>query len=139
MTAPLQADVTLEVPFHDVGSMGIVWHGHYLKYFEIARTALMRRAGMDLAEMQASGCVWPVVTCDVKYVRPLRYGQKVRVVATLEDYDCRLRISYAIFDLESGERLTRGSTTQFPIDAVTGETRFETPAGLVAAIERAMA
>ena len=75
MTPPLTAAVTLEVPFHDVDSMGIVWHGHYLKYFEIARTALMRRVGMDLAEMNASGCVWPVVTCEVKYLRPLRYGQ----------------------------------------------------------------
>lgn len=139
MTAPLQADVTLEVPFHDVDSMGIVWHGHYLKYFEIARTALMRRAGMDLAEMNASGCVWPVVTCDIKYLRPLRYGQTFRVEATLEDYDCRLKISYAIHDLDSGERLTRGTTVQFPVDAATGATRYETPTGLVEAIERARA
>ncbi len=139
MIAPLQAEVTLEVPFHDVDSMGIVWHGHYLKYFEIARTALMRRVGMDLAEMNASGCVWPVVTCDVKYLRPLRYGQTFRVEATLEDYDCRLKISYVISDPESDERLTRGATVQFPVDATTGETRYETPAGLVTAIERARA
>jgi acyl-CoA thioester hydrolase len=139
MTTPLIAEVTLEIPFHDVDSMGIVWHGHYLKYFEIARTSLMRRAGMDLADMHASGCVWPVVTCEVKYLRPLRYGQKIRVKAQLDDYDCRLRISYAIHDLDSGERLTRGSTLQLPIDAVTGEVRYETPAGLIAAIERALA
>jgi acyl-CoA thioester hydrolase len=137
MTSRLQAEVTLEIPFHDVDSMGIVWHGHYLKYFEIARTALMRRVGMDLADMHASGCAWPVVTCEVKYLRPLRYGQKIRVEAVLEDYDCRLRISYAIHDLENDERLTRASTTQFPIDVLTGEARYETPAGLIAAIERA--
>ena len=139
MTSPLHAEVTLEIPFHDVDSMGIVWHGHYLKYFEIARTALMRRAGMDLADMHASGCVWPVVTCEVKYLRPLRYGQKIRVEAQLDDYDCRLKISYAIRDLDSGERLTRGSTLQLPIDAITGEARYETPAGLIAAIEGAQA
>jgi acyl-CoA thioester hydrolase len=139
MTSSLQVAVTLEIPFHDVDSMGIVWHGHYLKYFEIARTALMRKAGMDLAEMQASGCIWPVVTCEVKYLRPLRYGQTVRVEARLEDYDCRLKISYAIRDPEGGERLTCATTTQFPVDAATGEARYETPAGLVAAIERAMA
>lgn len=139
MTSPLIAEVTLEIPFHDVDSMGVVWHGHYLKYFEIARTALMRRAGMDLADMQVSGCVWPVVTCQVKYLRPLRYGQKIRVEALLEDYDCRLRISYVIRDLDSGERLTRASTLQLPVDAVTGEARYESPAGLIAAIERAQA
>lgn len=137
MTPPLTASVTLEVPFHDVDSMGIVWHGHYIKYFEIARTALLRHVGMDLAEMNASGCVWPVVTCDVKYLRPLRYGQTFRVEATLLDYDCRMKIAYAIHDAVSGERLTRATTMQFPVDAATGETRYETPAGLVQAIERA--
>ena len=139
MTALLQADVTIDVPFHDVDSMGVVWHGHYLKYFEVARTALMRRVGMDLAEMEASGCIWPVVTCDLRYLRPLRYGQKVRVQATLEAFDCRLRIHYEIHDLASGERLTRGTTLQLPVDAQTGEARFETPTELVAAIERALA
>jgi acyl-CoA thioester hydrolase len=137
MTPPLHAEVNLEIPFHDVDSMGIVWHGHYLKYFELARTALMRRVGLDVADMYASGCAWPVVTCEVKYIRPLRYGQKIQVEARLEDYDCRLRISYVIRDPESGERLTRASTTQFPIDTQTGEARFETPAGLIAAIEKA--
>jgi acyl-CoA thioester hydrolase len=139
MTAPLQASVTLEIPFHDVDSMGIVWHGHYLKYFEIARTALMRLTGMDLTEMRASGCVWPVVTCEVKYIRPLRYGQKVCVEALLEDYDCRIKIAYVIRDPESGERFTRATTTQFPVDALTGEVRYDTPTELVLAIERAMA
>lgn len=139
MTAPLHAEVTLEIPFHDVDSMGIVWHGHYLKYFEIARTALLRRAGMDLADMQASGCIWPVVACETKYIRPLRYGQKIHVEARLEDYDCRLKIHYAIRDAKTGERCTRGTTTQFPVDAASGEARYETPAELVVAIQRAMA
>ncbi|KAJ8134972.1 hypothetical protein OY671_011815 [Metschnikowia pulcherrima] len=119
--------------------MGIVWHGHYSKYFEIARTASMRRAGMDLADMHASGCAWPVVTCEVKYLRPLRYGQKIRVGASSEDYDCRLRISCAIHGSDSGERRTRGSTSQSPVDVATGEARYETPAGSIAAIERAQA
>jgi len=30
----MQADVIIEIPFHDVDTMNVVWHGHYLKYFE---------------------------------------------------------------------------------------------------------
>ena len=33
----MHADVIIEVPFHDVDTMNVVWHGHYLKYFEIPR------------------------------------------------------------------------------------------------------
>ena len=36
------ADIRMEVPFHDIDILGIVWHGHYNKYFELARTALYR-------------------------------------------------------------------------------------------------
>jgi len=50
-----------------------------------------------------------------------------------------MKIAYAISDAASGERLTRATTVQFPVDAATGETRYETPAGLVEAIERARA
>ena len=34
--------VELEVPFHHVDALGVVWHGHYLEYLEPARTALLR-------------------------------------------------------------------------------------------------
>lgn len=28
----MHADVIIEIPFHDVDTMNVVWHGHYLKY-----------------------------------------------------------------------------------------------------------
>ncbi|EMO4156438.1 acyl-CoA thioesterase, partial [Acinetobacter baumannii] len=27
----MHADVIIEIPFHDVDTMNVVWHGHYLK------------------------------------------------------------------------------------------------------------
>jgi acyl-CoA thioester hydrolase len=38
-----QTSVDLEIPFHDVDMMQVVWHGHYAKYFEIARCALLEK------------------------------------------------------------------------------------------------
>ena len=37
-----ETSVELEVPLHDVDVLGIVWHGHYYKYLEAARTALLQ-------------------------------------------------------------------------------------------------
>ncbi len=139
MPTPLVAEVLLEIPFHDVDSMFIVWHGHYIKYFEIARTALMRLADMDIASMVPTGCGWPVVTCEVKYIRPLRYGQKVRVEARLEEFEQRIAIAYTIRDIETGEKLTKGRTVQLAVDMQTGELRFETPALVADAFRRALA
>ena len=137
MRPPLRADIPIEVPFHDVDMMGIVWHGHYVKYFEIARTALMRKAGLDLEEMARTGCAWPVVTCEIKYIKPLRYGQKVFVEATLLDYEDRLKIAYAIRDAESGAKLSKAATVQLAVDAKTGELAPGTPAAMIAAINSA--
>jgi acyl-CoA thioester hydrolase len=137
MRPPLRAEVPLEIPFHDVDMMGIVWHGHYLKYFEIARTALMRSASMDMDAMARTSCGWPVVTCEIKYIKPLRYGQKVLVEATLLDYEDRLKIAYVIRDAESGAKLSKAVTVQLAVDTATGELAPGTPTSMIEAFDRA--
>ena len=139
MRPPLRTEVPIEVPFHDVDMMGIVWHGHYLKYFEIARTALMRLADLDMDAMARTGCAWPVVTCEIKYIKPLRYGQKVLVEATLLDYEDRLKIAYAIRDADSGVRHSKATTVQLAVDGKSGELAAGTPKGMVEAISSARA
>ena len=62
MKKSISAFVDVEVPFHDVDVMGVVWHGHYLKYFEQARTALFQKIGFDYPQMSEIGYVWPVVS-----------------------------------------------------------------------------
>ena len=56
-----RSEVFVEVPFHDVDIMRIAWHGHYVKYFEIARTALIRELDYDIDAMERDGFAWPIV------------------------------------------------------------------------------
>lgn len=133
----LAASVNVEVPFHDVDAMNVAWHGHYVKYFELARCALLRRFDYDYPQMLASGYLWPIVECHLKYVRPALYGQNVRVEATLLEYENRIKIAYVIRDVASGERLTKGYTTQVAIDAQTRELQFVSPPIVFANLERA--
>jgi len=133
----LEAAVEVEVPFHDVDAMAVAWHGHYLKYCELARCALLRRFDYDYPQMQASGYLWPVVECHLKYVRPARYGQRLRVEARLVEYENRLKIAYLVRDAASGERLTKGYTTHVAIDAKTQELQFVSPPIVLANLMRA--
>lgn len=130
-----QAEVLLEVPFHDVDVMGVAWHGHYVKYFEAARGALLRALDYDYPQMRDSGYLWPVVECQLKYVRPARYGQKLRVTARLLEYENRLKIAYEIFDAAGGERLTRGHTVQVAVEAASEELQFVSPRVLLERVE----
>ncbi len=132
----LTAFAILEIPFHDIDAMHVCWHGHYLKYFEHGRAALLRRFDYDYREMQASGYLWPVVEAHLKYVRPALYGQRIEVRAELLEYQNRLKIGYVIVDCESGARLTKGYTIQVAVDAATRELQFESPAVVGEKLER---
>ena len=136
MTPVLSEEIVLEVPFHDVDMMGVAWHGHYLKYLEIARTAMMRKVGLDYAQLKDTGYMWPVVECHLKYIRPLRYGMRVRVKATLVECENRVKISYLLTDDATGERLNKALTVQLAVKADTGELAFELPPSVLAAIPR---
>src|SRR5690606_75173 len=76
-----ETSVELEVPFHDVDALRIVWHGHYLKYFEIARTALLRARGLDAGDLVGARYQLVVVESHCRHGAPLRYGDRIRVSA----------------------------------------------------------
>ena len=135
----LTATIDVEVPFHDVDSMQVAWHGHYVKYFELARCALLRRFDYDYPQMQTSGYLWPIVECHLKYVRPALYGQKLSVQASLLEYENRIKIAYQIRDIESGERMTKGHTIQVAVDAATRELQFVSPPEVFRKLEKVLA
>ena len=123
----LTAVVTIKIPFQDVDVMGIVWHGNYLRYFEEARAELMDKIDFSYFEMKASGYAWPIVDARVKYIKPLLLQQIVQVQAKLVEYECQLKINYEVFDAESGERTTKGYTTQVAVDMQNNEMCFASP------------
>jgi acyl-CoA thioester hydrolase len=121
------AEVVIQIPFHDVDLVGIVWHGHYAKYFEIARCALLESFDYNYDRMLASGYGWPVIDLRLRYVKPAQFGQKIRVRATLLEWENRLRIEYLLTDDASGERLTKGESVQVAVNMVTREMCMVSP------------
>ena len=103
-----KAEVQLSVPFHDVDMMEIVWHGHYAKYFEIARCALLDSISYNYVEMKDSGYAWPIIELKTRFIKPARFGQDILVKAKVAEYELRLKIDYLIVDAEQGTRLTKG-------------------------------
>lgn len=121
------AEVTLAVPFFDADMLGIVWHGHYAKYFEIARCALLDKIDYDYLTMKRTGYVWPVIDLSIRYIGPARYGQQLKVSAVLREYEYRMRITYEIRDSETGTRLAKGSTCQVAVSIENGKMCFGSP------------
>ncbi len=125
--AAREAEVTIQVPFYDLDPMNIVWHGNYARYFEVARCALLDQLSYSYEAMSASGYAWPVIDLHVRFVKPLRFNQQVKVRARVVEWEYRLKIAYLISDAASGERLTKGHSVQVAVDLKSGEMCLMSP------------
>lgn len=127
MKPDLSHEIELTPAFHDLDLMEVVWHGHYVKYLELARCALLSRFDYDYPQMRASGYAWPVVDMRLKYVQPVVFGQKVKVRAEITEWENRLRIDYLIRDAATGNRLNQAHTLQVAVSLATRELQFVCP------------
>jgi acyl-CoA thioester hydrolase len=127
MKPDLSGEIIIEPPFHDLDMMEIVWHGHYVKYLELARCALLSRFDYDYPQMRESGYAWPVVDMRLKYVAPLTYAQKVVVRAEITEWENRLRIDYLLRDAVTGHKVNQAHTVQVAVDMATREMQFVCP------------
>ncbi len=134
----LHCDTEILVPFFDVDSMNVVWHGHYVKYLEVARCALLDKIGHNYTAMLESGYAWPVIDMQLRYVRGAVFGQTLNVRASLVEWENRLKVNYLITDLASGERLTRASTVQVAVKIASHEMQMASPNVFTNAVERAL-
>ena len=135
----LAVEIDATVAFHDVDVARIAWHGHYLKYFENARWALMDRLGYGLDTMLGKAEGWPIVSLEVKYLQPSRFGDVLRVRAGLVEWESRLVINYLATNAATGERVARAQTTQVLVDLANGAMRYALPAEFIARVQAAVA
>ncbi|MDD9195690.1 acyl-CoA thioesterase [Aliivibrio sp. S3MY1] len=123
----LSTEVLITTAFQDADPMGVVYHGNYFRFFEKARHEMLEKIGYSYREMMASGYVWPIIDTRVKYVKSIPYDHKIRVVATLTEWENRMRVDYVIYDADSGVRMTKAHTMQVAVSIETEEMSFVSP------------
>ncbi len=103
------------IPFHDCDPLGIVWHGHYYKYLEIARTNLLDACGLTIPWFVENRIKLVVIESRLRYASPLQYGHEVEVRPFFKDFDQRLNIGYEVRNRTTGKRAARGRTSLVPL------------------------
>lgn len=109
-----------------------------MKYLEVARCALLERLGQDYRRMQASGYMWPVIDLQLRYIRGATFGQRLKVRASLVEWESRLKIHYLISDADTGERMTRASTVQVAVHIESGEMQLASPQVMLDAVAKVL-
>lgn len=135
MSDKISAEVEIIVPFFDIDPMNIVWHGHYVKYFELARCAVLDKISYGYSAMKDSGYSWPVIEMRVRYVKSATLGQKIICKATIVEHENRLKIAYEITNAASKVRLTKGHSVQVAIDMGDNEMQLVSPKILYEKVE----
>jgi acyl-CoA thioester hydrolase len=131
----IYAEAEVSVEFYDCDPLKVVWHGNYFNYFEVARRALLEKIGYGYGEMEKTGYSFPVIEVSAKFLGSLRFRDRARVKAILEEYENRLRIRYEIRDVQTGVLTTRGLSTQMAIDMRTYDSCFVCPQALIDKVE----
>lgn len=113
MQRTLKHSTEIDVKFSEADPLGIVWHGHYIRYFEDAREDFGKKFGISYLDLYRKHIVVPIVNIQCDYKRILRYGHSILIETTYKDsLAAKLEFDYSIFDLTTKEQVATGQSTQ---------------------------
>ncbi|MBP3675072.1 MULTISPECIES: acyl-CoA thioesterase [Campylobacter] len=120
--------------FFDTDPMGIMWHGNYVKYLEMARCKLLDEIGYNYIKMQDNGFTLPIVKMDLKYINPIYFNEYFIVEISVIECDITLKFKYTLL---SKDELTiaKANTTQVAV-TLNKETLYSIPDDLKFALNQ---
>ena len=101
------------VRFNEADPLGIVWHGHYIRYFEDGREDFGKQFGIGYLDFYKNGLVIPVVNVDCSFKKSLRYGDTVVVETSFIPCDAaKIQFNYRLYNKETKELVATGHSIQ---------------------------
>ena len=90
----------LRVRYAETDQMGVVYHGNYFQYFEVARAESIRSLGFTYADMEKMGVIMPVIEVQCRYLRPIRYDDLLTVKVILKElpHDHKIEFLHEIWN-----------------------------------------
>jgi acyl-CoA thioester hydrolase len=127
-------ETPLRVRYSETDKMGLVYHAHYVVWFEVGRTEYCRAAGFPYRAMEDAGLLILVTAVECRYRQPARYDDALVVRTQMTELGSR----GCAFDYEvvrgADEVLCDGSTRHVFAD-VSGRPR-RAPQEVLDALER---
>ena len=126
-----ESEYEMNIPFHDLDPMNIVWHGNYIKYMEQARCDMFNKLNYTYYDMKNDNYAYPIAKMETKFIKPLYFNQKIVIKTILEEVSPAIIIRYKIYDKTSGEVIFKAKTIQIGIDIKTNESIYSPPERLI--------
>lgn len=103
----------VNVRFSEVDSLRIVWHGHFIKYFEDGREGFGKQYGFGYLDFYNEGFLTPIVDVNCHYKKHLTYGDEIIIETTFINTDAaKIVFEYKIFNKEDDSIIATGKSIQ---------------------------
>jgi len=80
-------ETTKRVRYGETDRMGLLYYGNYSLYYEIGRVEMLRYLGLSYKDVEdKSKVLMPVVSVNMRFVRPAYYDEEVRIRTILEKW-----------------------------------------------------
>lgn len=113
------AQTTVRVRYGETDQMGVVYHGNYVQYLEIARVEWLRNLGVSYKEMETSGIMLPVISLHLNYKKSAYYDDLLTIKTYLvKKPGVKIEFEYEIYN-EQGELLSTAHTVLAFMDIAT--------------------
>ncbi|HNY04832.1 MAG TPA: thioesterase family protein [Candidatus Egerieousia sp.] len=114
------SELELDVRYYETDQMGIVHHSNYIRYFECGRSDMMAKLGVPVDNMESEQHImFPIVSIDVHYKAPAKFGEKIKVVTTLTKWPLAKFIDEQKVFNEHGELLSYATVVIGVINSIT--------------------
>jgi acyl-CoA thioester hydrolase len=102
----------IRVCYADTDAGGVVYYGHYLRFFEQGRMGFLRERGFSVKELHDGGTFLPVVHLEMDYLAPAVLDDLIRVeTAVLEMSGGTFTLNQRVVRLSDGRTLVDGKVT----------------------------
>jgi acyl-CoA thioester hydrolase len=129
-------ETSLQVRFYEVDAYGVVWHGHYVGWFETGRNDLTQRFQMGPLQLKEMNLLAPVVELNCQFKLPATFGDSLLIQTTMERTEvAKLIFHYRVLDQKNGKVLATGSTTHVLTD-LRGNLLYRVPPEVLERIEK---
>ncbi|MGA8855319.1 MAG: thioesterase family protein [Christiangramia sp.] len=109
----------VKVRYAETDQMGVVHHGNYPQYLEIARIDWLESLGISYKSMEEEGIMLPVFELKLKYHKPITFDENLKIETRLREApNVKIIFDYSIFN-ESGEKVTSATSILVFMDSKT--------------------
>ncbi len=92
--------------------MGYLYYGNYAQYYEIGRVEWLRSCGLYYKEMEeVHEIMMPVVSLQMRYVRPALYDELLTIRTTLKELPDRF-VTFHMEIFNESHKLVNGGTVR---------------------------